>query len=128
MEYVFYGGVTLGCLFIGFVVIQGIRSTHHWVYRKLSFLEHSPVIRLGLAATLSPLAYLVFLGGVVALLPVLFLRALLTPNRKTTAGSVAQTAKKKRGPIGGSHTAEIMMFGEDPVTRRAARKVRDKFF
>ena len=36
--------------------------------------------------------------------------------------------KKKRGPIGGSHAAEIMMFGEDPVTRRAARKVRDKFF
>ncbi|MGK2742632.1 hypothetical protein ACSHT0_17305 [Tepidicaulis sp. LMO-SS28] len=36
--------------------------------------------------------------------------------------------KKKRGPIGGSHTAEIMMLGEDPVNRWAARKVRDKFF
>ncbi|MGK2742645.1 hypothetical protein ACSHT0_17370 [Tepidicaulis sp. LMO-SS28] len=37
-------------------------------------------------------------------------------------------SKKKRGPIGGSHTAEIMMLGEDPVNRWAARKVRDKFF
>lgn len=45
---------------------------------------------------------------------------------KKTAATTSK--KKKRGPIGGSHTAEIMMFGEDPVTRRAARKVRDKFF
>jgi hypothetical protein len=42
--------------------------------------------------------------------------------------AAAPSKKAKRGPIGGSHTAEIMMFGEDPVTRRAARKVRDKFF
>ena len=128
MDYVFYGGVALGCLFIGFIVIQGVRSTHQWVYGKLSFLEHHPLMRLLLAAVFSPLAYVVFLGGTVVLLPLVFLRALLIPNRKTKAGSVAQTPKKKRGPIGGSHTAEIMMFGEDPVTRRAARKVRDKFF
>lgn len=48
--------------------------------------------------------------------------------KKTAARETAKGRKKKRGPIGGSHTAEIMMFGDDPVNRWAARKVRDKFF
>ncbi|GAK43531.1 putative uncharacterized protein C14orf184-like [Tepidicaulis marinus] len=55
-------------------------------------------------------------------------RILARKEMKSRKKKVSSTPKKKRGPIGGSHTAEIMMFGEDPVTRRAARKVRDKFF
>ena len=48
--------------------------------------------------------------------------------KRAAASDAAKGRKKKRGPIGGSHTAEIMMLGEDPVNRWAARKVRDKFF
>lgn len=55
-------------------------------------------------------------------------RILARKEAKARKKKAASPSKKKRGPIGGSHTAEIMMLGEDPVNRWAARKVRDKFF
>lgn len=46
------------------------------------------------------------------------------PHRQPTR----KRRKKKGGPICGSHTVEVMMLGDDPLNRWAARKMGDKFF
>ncbi|GAK46695.1 low affinity iron transporter, putative [Tepidicaulis marinus] len=154
MEYVLYAAAGLVGLVFAFGAIKGLHSTYLDVYKRLEGLRARPMMRAIFSLMLAPIWYCAMLIGGIALLPFLavyyFFKGMVQRQRMTpeeerqyraarneikeqkkaaaAARESTKTRKKKRGPIGGSHTAEIMMFGEDPVNRWAARKVRDKFF